>query len=119
MQSFYKHITNIKRLNEILIKHIENNINGHNKTDSKIIFNDFLVRNNTIRVGNNNIFIKDPGKILKIFLLRDEDNEIFDISASTIRLIRENLYLINKNFRSNNENKKLFISIFYQTKDIS
>ena len=119
MQSFYKHITNIKQLNEILIKHIENNINGHNKTDSKIIFNDFLVRNNTIRVGNNDIFIKDPGKILKIFLLRDEDNEIFDISASTIRLIRENLYLINKNFRSNNEYRKLFISIFYQTKDIT
>ena len=101
MQNFYKHITNIKQLNEILIKHIENNINGSDQTDSRIIFNDFFVRNNTIRVEDKEIFINDPGKILKIFLLRNEDNDIFDISASTIRLIRENLYLINKDFRSN------------------
>ena len=119
MQNFYKHITNIKQLNEILIKHIENNINGSDQTDSHIIFNDFFVRNNTIRVEDKEIFINDPGKILKIFLLRNEDNDIFDISASTIRLIRENLYLINKDFRSNIIYRELFISIFYQRTGIT
>jgi len=43
---------------------------------------------------------------------------LYDISANTIRFIRESLTLIDNNFRNNIKNKELFISIFYQKKGV-
>lgn len=114
MQNFYKHIFNIKQLNEILIKHIENTIDESAISENKIINKDFYIKNNTISVKSKNVFIDNPSKIFEIFLLKNNDNNLYEISANTIRDIRESLYLIDKNFRNNPKNKKLFISIFYQ-----
>ena len=44
---------------------------------------------------------------------------MYDISANTIRFIRESLYLIDKKFRTSDKNKKLFISIFYQKNGVA
>ena len=119
MQNFYKHIANIKQLNEILIKHIENSIDEKENDKNKIIIKDFYIKNNSISLINKNVFINNPSKIFEIFLLKNQDGDLYDISANTIRYIRESLYLIDKNFRANTENKKLFISVFYQKKGVA
>ena len=105
MQRFYRHITNIKQLNEILIKHFENVINK----DNEIYYeykenNSFIFKNKTISVKNKNVFVKDPSKLFEIFLERDSKGNLYEISANTIRLIKESLYLIDKNFK--NQKKK-------------
>ena len=45
MQNFYKHITNIKQLNEILIKYIESTENSYLKENSMLIREKFYIRN--------------------------------------------------------------------------
>ena len=119
MQNFYKHITNIKQLNEILIKHIENSIDEKENNENKIINEEFIIKNNNISIRDKSIFINNPSNIFKIFLLKNENNDLYEISANTIRFIRESLYLIDKNFRTSDENKKLFISIFYQKNGVA
>ena len=118
MQIFYKHITNIKQLNEILLKYIEHQEKNFIEDDGKNIGKYFSVKNNSISVKNKDVFIKDPSKIFEIFLLKDENDNLYDISANTIRFIRESLALIDNNFRNNTKNKELFISIFYQKKGV-
>ena len=119
MQNFYKHISNIKQLNEILVKFIENPSGEKFFQKSKIINDVFYVKNNSISVKNRNIFHKHPSKLLEIFLIKNEKDELYDISANTIRDIRESLYLINKDFRSNSKNKKLFMDIFLQDNGVA
>jgi len=120
MQRFYKHITNIKQLNEILIKHFENVINEDNKLYDKSTENDFFIfKNGAISVKNKNVFIKDPSKLFEIFLQRDNNGNLYEISANTIRQIKESLYLIDKNFKSQKKNKELFLSIFYQKNGVA
>ncbi len=119
MQIFYKHIKNIKQQNDIFIKHIYQNTNNKSSNNKKIINDTFVLKNNTISVIDDSVFMLNPTKIFEILILKNKKNEFYDISANTIKLIRENLYLINANFRKDIKNKKLFISIFYQKKEIS
>lgn len=119
MQNFYKHITNIKQLNEILIKYIESTENSYLKENSMLIREKFYIRNNSISVKDKNVFIENPSNIFEIFLLKNDEDNFYDISANTIRYIRESLHLINKQFRSSAVNRKMFIDIFYQKNGIS
>ena len=119
MQKFYKHISTIKQLNEIIIKHIEDLENTNSTKKEIVIDNSFYINNKSVTIKNKKIFIEDPSILFKIFLLRDNNGDLYDISADTIRLIRENLYLINKNFKNNPVNRKLFISIFYQENGVT
>ena len=119
MQNFYKHITNIKQLNEILIKYIESTENSYLKENSMLIREKFYIRNNSISVKDKNVFIENPSNIFEIFLLKNDEDNFYDISANTIRYIRESLHLINKQFRSSADNRKMFIDIFYQKNGIS
>ena len=115
MQEFYKQITLIRQLNEILIKHIEDIDNkNYLKSDFSKIKEEFIIKNNNIYVKNKEFFINDPTKIFEIFLLKDKKGDNYEISADTIRHIRESLYLIDNNFRNKKKNREIFISIFYQ-----
>ena len=115
MQEFYKHISVVKQLNEILIKHIED-INGkkHLEKDFLKTDADFIIKNNNVYARNKDVFIKNPTKIFEIFTLKDNKGEPYDISANTIRYIRESLHLIDNDFRSDRANRDFFINLFYQ-----
>ncbi len=119
MQNFYKHITNIKQLNEILIKYIENTENSYLKENSMLIREKFYIKNNNISVKDKSVFVENPSNIFEIFLLKNDEDNFYDISANTIRYIRESLHLINKQFKSCADNRKMFIDIFYQKNGIS
>ena len=119
MQIFYKHITNIRQLNEILLKDIEDKMFSSIENYDKKIGEDFYVKKNVISVKNEEVLIKNPTKIFEIFLHQDEKNNLYEISADTIRYIRENLHLIDNSFRNNPKNKKLFIGIFLQRNGVT
>ena len=119
MQIFYKHITNVKQLNEILLKYIEDKMTGPKENYDKKIKEDFYIKKNIVYVKSDEVFIKNPTKIFEIFLLKDAKNNSYEISANTIRYIRENLNLIDNNFRNNPENKKLFFKVFLQKNGVT
>ncbi len=119
MQVFFKNITNIKQLNEILLKHIEHKESNFKIDYDKKIGEDFYIKDNNVSVESKEIFVNNPKRIFEIFFLKDENDNLYDISADTIRYIRECLNLIDKNFRNNPENKKLFIGAFYQKKGVA
>ena len=68
MQNFYKHITNIKQLNEILVKHIENPIDKNFFQKAKIINKNLYVHDNILSVKNIDVFKNDPSKIFEVYL---------------------------------------------------
>ena len=115
MKMYFKTIREISRLNEILLQHLREEIIYKKRKEKIIKINSrFQKRNNLIEVTNKNIFKKYPYALFEIFLLLQQDPSIVAIRASTIRLIRKYLYLIDDNFRGNLINKSLFLEIIKQ-----
>lgn len=115
MKMYFKTIREISRLNEILLQHFEEEI-VYKKRKEKIfpINVRFQKRNNFIEHTNKNIFKRYPFALLEIFLLTQQDTSIKGVRASTIRLIRSNLHLIDDEFRNDICNQSLFLEIIKQ-----
>ena len=115
MKMYFKTIREISRLNEILLQNLREEIIFKKQREKIVKINSrFRKRNNLIEVNNKNIFEKHPYALFEIFLLIQQDPSIISIKASTIRLIRKYLHLIDDDFRNNLINKSLFLEIIKQ-----
>ncbi len=115
MKMYFKSIREISRLNEMLLQHFQEEIIYMKRKEKIVSINPrFQKRNNFIEVVNKNIFKRYPFALFEIFLLSQQDRSIKGVRASTIRLIRNNLYLIDDDFRNDIRNQSLFIEIIKQ-----
>lgn len=115
MKMYFKTTREINRLNEILLQHFAEEIVYKKRREKVVAINSrFQKRNDFIEVVNKNIFKRYPFSLLEIFLLMQQDPKIKGVRASTIRLIRKHLYLIDSNFRKDIRNRSLFLEIIRQ-----
>lgn len=115
MKMYFKTIREISRLNEMLLQNFQEEIIYSKRKEKVIAINKrFQKRNDFIEVINRNIFKKQPFALFEIFLLMQQDPKIKGVKASTIRLIRKHLYLIDTNFRKDIRNRSLFLEIIRQ-----
>lgn len=115
MKMYFKTVSEMNRLNEILLQHFEEDIIYKKRKEKILPINSrFQKRNDFIEVVNRNIFKRYPFALLEIFLLIQQDPKIKGARANTIRLIRDNLHLINEDFRKDIRNRSLFLEIIKQ-----
>jgi [protein-PII] uridylyltransferase len=115
MKRFYHTISELSRLNEMLLQHFQEAI-IYAKRKEKItpINKRFQIRNNFLEARHNNTFKNYPFALLELFLLKQQNPKIVGVRASTIRQVRESLDLINDKFRNDIRNKSLFMEIIRQ-----
>ncbi len=115
MKMYFKTIREISRLNEMLLQHFEEEIIYSKRKEKIIPINSrFQKRNEFIEIKNKNIFKRYPFALLEIFLLIQLDPKIKGVRASTIRSIRDHLFLINSKFRKDIRTRSLFMEIITQ-----
>jgi [protein-PII] uridylyltransferase len=115
MKLYYQMVRELSRLNEMLLQHFQEAIIYATRREKiKPINRRFHVRNNFIEVCHDHVFEYHPFALLEIFLIKQQTPSIKGIRASTIRLIREYLYLIDDDFRNDIRNKSLFMEIIRQ-----
>ena len=115
MKIYFKTIRDMGRLNEMLLQHFQETILYSQRREKIVPVNSrFQKRNDFIEVKNRNIFKEYPSALMEIFLLLQHDPKIKGVRASTIRLIRNNLHLINGHFRRDLANRTLFMEIITQ-----
>ena len=115
MKSYYRTVRELSRLNEILLQHFQEAI-IYAKRREKIrpINKRFQIRNNYLEVCNDQVFRHYPFALLELFLLKQQILSIQGIRASTIRLVRQYLDLIDDAFRNDVRNRSLFMEIIRQ-----
>ncbi len=119
MKMYYQTITELSRLNEMLLQLFQEAILHRNQLhEIKPLNRRFHIRNEYIEVRNDQIFMIYPFAMLEIFLLMQQNPEIKGVRASTIRLIRNHLHLIDKNFRNDIRARSLFMEILRQTRSM-
>ena len=115
MKLFYRTISELSRLNEMLLGFFAEAL-LENPEDSAItpVNNRFEIRNNCIKVIDPEIFKQYPYALLEIFLLIQQNPEIKGVRSKTIRAIRDHLYLIDEEFRKDIRARSLFMEIILQ-----
>ena len=119
MQDYYVTITELTRLNEMLLQLFQENILFTEDVPPRKLNSRFQVRNGFIETCNERIFKRFPFSLMEIFLHTITDPDIKGIRADTIRQIRVNLHLIDDKFRDDIRAKSLFMEIIRQPVGVS
>lgn len=113
MHQYYRQVMSLRVLNDVLLQFLYEVILQRNSHQEITAINKrFQLRNGYIEATNIYVFQETPSAILEVFVLMAKTPEIGGMRASTIRLMRENLHLINNDFRQDPENIQLFLELF-------
>ena len=115
MKMYYQTVKELSRLNEMLLQHFQEEIiYARRREKIRPLNKRFQIRNDFIEVKNTQVFKKYPFALLEIFLLLQQNQNIQGVRASTVRLIRESLNLIDDDFRQDIKSQSLFLEIIRQ-----
>lgn len=114
MNSYYRNVQAVVKLNEILLQHFLEDIFNNAQNVILPINHRFQLRNGYLDVCHEQVFNEFPTGLLEIFIILENNAQIQGIRARTIRLLRNTLHLIDQNFRQDPINKALFIEVFRQ-----
>lgn len=120
MQNYYRTVTELERLNEMLLQLLYEAIEHKGTRDKPKTVNErFVAVHGYLQAAHNNVFAEYPPALLEIFLLKQRHPEIKGVAAQTIRLIRNHRHLIDQRFRDDPVNRELFMSILKEPHGIS
>ena len=120
MQFFFRTVVDIERLNEMLLQLLNERLMSDQQTLIPVpITAHFSSIAGYLEVSHDEVFQKHPLGLLEIFLLLQKSPSLHGIRASTIRLIRKSLHLIDDDFRQNKQANRLFIEILRQPRGIT
>jgi [protein-PII] uridylyltransferase len=112
MQRYFRAVMGLERLNEMVLQLFQEVVlRGDEEAETIPINGCFRAVNNYIEAYCDKVFEKNPLALLEIFLILQQNAALQGIRASTIRLIRQHLYLIDDDFRANPEACWLFMQI--------
>ena len=121
MQHYFKTVMQLERLNETLLQLFNEHCLPHDEKayQPQALNTEFDSIAGYIAARSANVFQTHPRAILEIFLLLQQTPSLKGIRATTIRLIRSNLHLIDHNFRQDPLARQLFIRILRQPRGIT
>lgn len=120
MKLYYTTVFEVARLNEMLLQHFDEEIVQIRWREKIVKLNRrFQTRNDYIEVINDKVFLYQPMAVLELFLLIQQHSKIKGVRASTIRLLRNHLDLIDDKFRDDIRCKSLFMEIMQQPERIT
>jgi len=112
MQSYYRTVMELNRLNEMLLQLFQEAIVLHDQLGPPVAINEwFQSRSGFLEVTGDDVFRRDPVALIEVFHILQTCPGIEGVRASTIRLIREHCHLIDDRVRKDPRARKLFIAI--------
>ncbi|MBA3582334.1 MAG: [protein-PII] uridylyltransferase [Gammaproteobacteria bacterium] len=120
MQHYFRTVTELARLNEMLLQLLQEKIEFTDKNNSVIPINErFQTVNGYLEVSSAAVFRETPSALLELFLLMEQNRQLKGVRAASIRLVREHLYLIDDAFREQAEHCALFMAILKEPHGVS
>ncbi|MXW53304.1 MAG: [protein-PII] uridylyltransferase [Gammaproteobacteria bacterium] len=111
MRDYYRHVLELREVNDILLQHFKEEILHGGSRKARPLNERFQMRDGYIEVIHDKIFEEQPVALMEIFVVMANHKEITGVRASTIRLIRKSVYLIDEDFRRNPTVGQLFLNL--------
>ncbi|MDQ5767304.1 [protein-PII] uridylyltransferase [Thiothrix subterranea] len=119
MQRYYRTITDLERLNDMLMGIFRDRILTQHPPLPEMLGEWYQKRGNLISVNSPDVFVLYPTALLEIFLLLQMIPGVTGLTPDTTRLIRHNLHRIDASFRQQARHRQLFVQILRQPKGIT
>jgi [protein-PII] uridylyltransferase len=119
MQFYFKTVLGLEHLNEMLLQLFDERFVPREHNEVRRLNNDFDVINGYLEARDKQVFERNPLALLELFLILEQHEEIKGVRATTLRLIRKSLSLIDDDFRKNKAANHLFIEALRQPKGIT
>lgn len=120
MQQYYRAVTGLERLNEMLLQLLQEAIENPGAKKRAVVINKrFESVHGFLQVREENVFQQYPPALLEVFLVMQQHPELKGVRAQTIRLIRNHRYLIDQSFRDDLITRDLFMSILREPLGVS
>lgn len=112
MQRYYRVVLTVRRLNDMLMQHLDEETRG-GRWKSRItpINERFQLHQDHIETTHEQVFAQQPSALLEVFVLLGENRRIHGIRSTTIRQIVEHQHLIDDKFRADAVNQALFMRL--------
>ena len=112
MQGYYQSVAAIQQLNDVLLQHFEESFLPSDAANNITVINDnFQIYNNQLEARDEHLFQKQPSCMLELYVLFGQLENVQGIRANTMRQLRDNLDLIDDDFRHDKRNTDLFLDI--------
>jgi len=117
MQRYYHSARYISLINEMLLKSLTTNL--AEKTEIVSINAHFEAQQGLIEAKSETLFQNYPSAILECFLLLQKQPQLEGLGPKLLRQLQTAKKLIGKEFRQNEANKQLFLSILSQPNGVN
>jgi len=118
MQLYYRTVMRLERLNESLLQLFQEALLSMGRDDVVALNEDFQARNGFVELRRNSVFQDRPVALMELFVLLAREESLAGVTAATIRAIRENLYLVDEDFRCNSEVNANFLELLQQSEGV-
>lgn len=119
MQRYYRVITELERLSDMLMGIFRKRILTLHPPPPEMLGEWYQKRGNLISINSPDVFVLYPTALLEIFLLLQKTPGVSGLTPDTIRMIRHNLHRIDSSFRQQSRHRQLFIQILRQPSGIT
>jgi len=114
MQRYYRTVMQNERLNEMLLQLFSEELLLQEDLPSEDLGQDFSMTHGFLEVTNDSLFERRPVAIMELFVVLAKHERLRGVRASTIRLIRDNLHLVDEDFRADRLARQTFFELFCQ-----
>lgn len=118
MQRYYRTVMQNERLNEMLLQLFSEELLPDKAAPSEYLGEDFRVTHGFLEVSKDDLFDQRPVAMLELFVLLAKHENLLGVRASTIRLIRDKLHLVDDRFRADAQAIRYFYELFCQTSGV-
>ena len=112
MQRYYRTVLTVRRLNDMLLQYLDEEILHSGRSDRTLLLNErFQIRNHYLETISAELFEHEPSALLEVFVLLGEHPELGGIRSTTIRNILAHQWRIDEHFRDDPYNQALFVRL--------
>ncbi|MFW5926708.1 MAG: [protein-PII] uridylyltransferase [Wenzhouxiangella sp.] len=112
MQRYYRNVMQLARLNERLLQSFDEELlAGRRHLPSADIDDNFRIRHGYLELKDPHMLVRDPALIMRLFLVLCDHPDARGVRATTIRQVREHLYLVDEDFRTDPEILGMFLTL--------
>ncbi|MBB3191146.1 [protein-PII] uridylyltransferase [Halomonas cerina] len=120
MKRYYRHVTALAGLNDMLLQHFDEAILHAGEALATVPLNPrFEIKGGYIQARSRGVFRESPSALLELFLLMAEHPEIEGVRAATIRLIRDHRHQIDDLYRSDPRHQQLFMALLRSSGNVA
>ena len=110
MKRFFRTIARVNELNRMFLQHFEADILLEESPEEIVVDDDFVISNGLLKTMNQRVFLR-PKKMLEVFLIIADHEEIKGLHASTLRLLRNTRRRLVSRLNDYADCREMFIEI--------